>query len=129
MKLGLQDTTRGELLNAFGLVKTNGIILDMVKESREGCIGIGRTNGELGELFRGLKLRNAHGKNGLGRDQADKPNALLGLGSGLDKDVIKIQDFGGPSVHEGKTGLFPCRIKPKSAQAFFEFRGSKESSR
>jgi hypothetical protein len=52
----------------------------------------------------------------------------LGLGSGLDKDVIKIQDFGGPSVHKGKTGLLPSGVEPESTQTFFEFRGSKEGS-
>ena len=35
------STTNGSLLVSFSLVKTNSIILGMVKQCREGCLGVG----------------------------------------------------------------------------------------
>jgi hypothetical protein len=59
----------------------------------------------------------------------NKPNAFLRLCSWMDENIVEIQDLGSPGIHESKTGLLPSRVKAEGAQAFFEFRGSKESSR
>ena len=118
-----------KLLNALCLVEMDSVILDMAVECRKRGIDIRNANSHLGEFLGGLELGNAHGKKGFGSDRAHKPNALLGLSSWMDQDIIKIRDLGSPGIHESKTRLLPSGIKAEGAQAFLEFRGSKKSSR
>jgi hypothetical protein len=95
----------------LGLVKTDGVILDMVVESRERGIDISSANSELGEFLGGFKLGNAYGKKGFGGDRAFKPNALLKLGSRMNQNmVVEVQNLGSPGIQKSKARLLPSGV-------------------
>jgi hypothetical protein len=74
-------------------------------------------------------LENAHEKKVFGSNRADKPNALLGLASRMNQNIVEVQNLGSPGIQKREARLLPSGVEAEGAQAFFEFRGSKEGSR
>jgi hypothetical protein len=79
---------RREGSKALRTVKTDGIVFDMLKESRERWSLVGGSHGKGSELVGSLKLRDGHGQKSLGCDGSSKPDTFLGFTRGLFQNEV-----------------------------------------
>jgi hypothetical protein len=47
----------------------------------------------------------------------------------MNQNIVKVQNLGSPGIQKSEARLLPSGVEAEGAQAFFEFRGSKEGSR